>query len=96
MALLKEIETLARLHADGTLTQTEFAAAKAAILAEIPEAEEPAGPRDALPRLLIRCLLPPVLLGGLVYGFGIPGMLSLTLGVTVLAAIVVAQFRATA
>jgi hypothetical protein len=40
MPLIKEIETLSRLHAEGILSDIEFRAAKEAILNEVPEAEE--------------------------------------------------------
>lgn len=97
MPLVKEIETLSRLRADGVLTEKEFSAAKQAILNEVPEAvpTRPQGPGADVAALLVRCLLPPVLAGGLVFALGIPAMLALTLGVTMLAAILIARFRET-
>ncbi|WP_102108548.1 SHOCT domain-containing protein [Oceaniglobus roseus] len=97
MSLLKEIETLSRLHRTGELSDSEFAAAKAAILEEVPEAvlsaETPHRVADGVLPLLCACLLPPLLLGGTAFVLGLPASLSLTLAVTLLAAIVVAQFR---
>ncbi|WP_108483660.1 SHOCT domain-containing protein [Oceaniglobus ichthyenteri] len=97
MPLVKEIETLSRLRADGTLSDSEFQAAKKAILDEVPEAEEFTGstPLGEAIAMGARCILPPLLIGGVVYALGIPAMLALTLGVTVLAAILVAEFRQT-
>lgn len=97
MPLLKEIETLSRLHAEGTLSDTEFRAAKEAILKEVPEAEEfkPPHPGSEAIALFARCSLPPLAVGGLVYALGIPATLSLTLGVTLLAALIIAEFRQT-
>ncbi|NCO20465.1 MAG: SHOCT domain-containing protein [Rhodobacterales bacterium] len=99
MPLVKKIETLSRLRAEGILTETEFHAAKQAILEEVPEAEEATSKRPGtapeIIALLTRCTLPPVAGGGLVYAMGIPAMLSMTLGVTLLAAIVIAQYRQT-
>jgi len=95
MPLVKEIETLSRLRADGTLSDSEFRAAKQAILDEVPEAEPATDPYPASEAiaLLSRCTLPPLLAGGFVYAMGIPATLSLTLGVTMLAAILIAEFR---
>jgi len=97
MPLIKEIETLSRLHAEGTLSETEFRAAKAAILNEVPEAEEfiPPHPGAEAIALFSRCTLPPLAAGGLAYALGIPATLALTLGVTLLAAILIAEFRQT-
>ena len=96
MPLLKEIETLARMHRDGTLSDAEYDAAKSAILQDVPEAQmhDPtvAAVIDTA-MLALCCLAPPMLVGALVFALGIPAMLSLTLAVTLLAAIVIAQFH---
>ncbi|WP_099827078.1 SHOCT domain-containing protein [Oceaniglobus indicus] len=96
MALLKEIETLTRLHRNGTLSDAEYTAAKRAILNEVPDAQTEDPAVTAMIHTmtaLAACLLPPIILGLAVFALGIPAMLSLTLAVTVLAAIVIAQYH---
>ncbi len=97
MPLVKEIETLARLRADGILTDCEYEAARQSILDEVPEADTVTRSvwlNEALD-VLARCVLPPMGASGLVFLLGIPAMLSLTVGVTMMAALLIAQFRET-
>lgn len=96
MSLVKEIEAIERLHRDGTLSQSEFTAAKAAILNEVPDAEEsrPSILDSPKTEMILRGLWAPFLTIAILWLSGLPVTLALTAGATLLAAIVVAGFHA--